>query len=784
MTHMQLTKDEALLFPHVISPTYLRLKSRLTEFTGVQKLVMLDRYSARDNALKTLKVGDLVVAEVKPDPQYPTQGFGHVKEINGGKVVVNIQFPESLDGDDNQPIDLENLSLDISKIVKPLETYWEQICYRAALGVASVEKTRGLRKYWFKKFFWMLSNQLAVPGGRILYGAGSNNDVTLFNCFVLDYIGDSRRAINDHRGTTMEIMSRGGGVGSNGSVLRPKDSLVVGVNGKSSGTVSWLDDLAKLTHLVQQGGSRRGAQMIGLGDWHPDIIAFILCKIQNPHILDKIIREVDDELIRQIAESFLVRDKNGKPVGVLDSKFMTGANISVLTSHDFMNAVEQDLDWELRFPDLENLTPEQKVIYDTEWQGMGDVRKWEAKGLPTRVYHTLKANSMWDLINIAARYSAEPGIIFIDECNDKSNSWYYAPLVVTNPCGEQPLPANAVCNLIAINMQKMKLAGLKQVNYALLKKVVHVSQRFADNVIDHSFYFLPENEKMALSERRVGKGVMGLADLMIDLELPYGSDEMLAETDEIFEFIKTESYLASADIAEEKGSFPYYNEELFLQSGFMATMPQHVIDVIKQKGIRNVCSLTVAPTGSTGTMVGVATGLEPYFSFSYFRSGRLGKFIEVRTEIAERYFRENPEATELPKWYVSAMQIGPLDHAKVQSVIQKHIDSAISKTCNATKDFTVEDNKELYLAAWKGGCKGVTVYVDGSRSAQVLNLTNEENEEFKAEEEVKVETEVEVKELVLAGFTDTTPSDDLLTGDTRLCEITFDESGNMLKECH
>jgi ribonucleoside-diphosphate reductase alpha chain len=270
---------------------------------------------------------------------------------------------------------------------------------------------------------------------------------------------------------------------------------------------------------------------------------------------------------------------------------------------------------------------------------------------------------------------------------------------------------------------------------------------------------------------------------MIDLELPYGSEEMLEETNAIFEFIKVESYLASANIAEEKGSFEYYDEEKFLQSGFMATMPQHVIEVIKQKGIRNVCSLTVAPTGSTGTMVGVATGLEPYFSFTYYRSGRLGKFIEVRTAIAEKFFAENPDATELPKWYVSSMQIGPLDHAKVQSVIQQHIDSAISKTCNAPRDFTVEQNKELYLAAWKGGCKGVTVYVDGSRDKQVLSVEAVENVFIAEAIGDAIEVLEEARELVAVG-SHVNPTDDMLTGDTRVCEIKFDESGNMIKECH
>lgn len=783
MTHIQLRPEEQALFPQVVNPVHLQRKAKLSQFEGLQKLVMLDRYSARDNTLKTLKVGDIVVAEVKPDPQYPTQGFGKVIAIEEGRITLDIEYPEALSDDAGNPLDLKNLTVAKEKIVKPLETYWEQICYRAAKGVASVEKSRGLQRYWFKQFFWMLSEQLAVPGGRILYGAGSGNDVTLFNCFVIPPVPDSRRGISRHRETTMEIMSRGGGVGSNGSALRPKDATVFGVNGKSSGAVSWLDDLSKLTDLVQQGGSRRGAQMIGLGDWHPDILTFILCKIQNPFVLDKITKEVQDEVITAIAESLLVRDAKGNPLEVRKQDFMTGANISVLISHDFMQAVEGDKDWTFRFPDLESLTEEQKATYDAQWSNMADVRKWEAQGLPVKNYHTLKATAMWDLINIAARYSAEPGVIFIDECNDMSNSYYYAPLVVTNPCGEQPLPANAVCNLIAVNMAKMSNSN-GTVNYPLLKKVAHVSQRFADNVIDHSFYFLDENEKMALSERRVGKGVMGLADLMIDLKLPYGSPEMLAETDRIFEFLKVESYIASANIASEKGSFPYYQKELFLRSGFMASMPDHVIEHISQNGIRNVCSLTVAPTGSTGTMVGVSTGLEPYYAFTYFRSGRLGKWIEVNTEVAEKYFRANPEATKLPDYYVSAQDLSPLDHVRVQAVIQKHIDSAISKTCNAPADFSVEDNKELYMAAWKSGCKGVTVYVDGSRDSQVLStkaVDNEFIEETQEAQEVEELITVEAKEVEKQP---TIITDASLTDDTRVCTIRFDETtGNMIKEC-
>lgn len=605
----------------------------------------------------------------------------------------------------------------------------------------------------------MLTNLYFIPGGRILYGAGSGVDVTLFNCFVLPFIHDSRGGIMYHNSEAAEIMSRGGGVGTNGSTLRPKDATVIGINGKSSGSVSWLNYLSLLTHLIIQGGSRRGAQMIALADWHPDVIEFIMCKMQNHFVLDKISKEVDDPYIKEIAESFLVRDVNGNPVSVRDKDFMTGANISVLISDDFMNDVINDEDWHLRFPDIDNLTPEQKKFYEEEWDKFGDVRKWEALGLPVKIYKTIKAKDIWRLINICARYSAEPGVIFIDHCNNMSNSHYYAPVIVTNPCGEQPLPPYAVCNLGAINLAKVYDPVKHDVDYNLLRRIVHVSQRFSDNVIDHSFYFSPKNEEMAKNERRVGKGVMGLADLMILLKLPYGSEEMLKKTDELFEFIAVESYLASTDLAKEKGSFPYFDAEKYLESGYMKRMPEKVREAVWKKGIRNVCSLTIAPTGSTGTMVGVSTGLEPYYSFKYYRSGRLGKFIEVNTAIAQKYFDENPGATKLPEWYVSALDIGPMEHVRVQGVIQRWVDSAISKTCNAPRTFTVEQNEELYLEAWRQGCKGVTVYVEGSRDTQILSVEAKENE-----------------------FTDDVTDDDL-TMDTRVCTIKFNEDGTMVKEC-
>lgn len=260
-----------------------------------------------------------------------------------------------------------------------------------------------------------------------------------------------------------------------------------------------------------------------------------------------------------------------------------------------------------------------------------------------------------------------------------------------------------------------------------------------DNVIDATPYFLEENKKQALGERRIGLGVMGLADLLIYCEKEYGSKEGNELVDQVFEVIATTAYEESIELAKEKGSFPFLRgeteaetaklREAFTNTGFMKGMPEEIRESIKEHGIRNSHLLTVAPTGSTGTMIGCSTGLEPYFSFTYYRSGRLGKFIEVKADIVEEYLREHPEADKdkLPHWFITAMDLSPEAHADVQCIIQRWIDSSISKTVNAPKGYTVEQVEKVYERLYKGGAKGGTVYVDGSRDSQVLTLKAEDN---------------------------------------------------------
>jgi ribonucleoside-diphosphate reductase alpha chain len=304
---------------------------------------------------------------------------------------------------------------------------------------------------------------------------------------------------------------------------------------------------------------------------------------------------------------------------------------------------------------------------------------------------------------------------------------------------EQPLAPYSVCNLAAVNLAEMANKDSKTVDFKKLKQTVKVGVRMQDNVIDATPYFLEDNQKQAIGERRVGLGVMGLHDLLIYCDTRYGSKEGNDLVDQIFETIATTAYRESIKLAKEKGSFPFLIGEddadtnrlrdAFTKTGYMKKMPEDINEGIKEYGIRNSHLLTVAPTGSTGTMVGVSTGLEPYFSFSYFRSGRLGRFIEVKADILREYLDRNPntDPDNLPDWFVSAMDLSPEEHADVQCVIQRWVDSSISKTVNAPKGYTVEQVEAVYERLYHGGAKGGTVYVDGSRDAQVLTLKAEEN---------------------------------------------------------
>ncbi|OXM16828.1 adenosylcobalamin-dependent ribonucleoside-diphosphate reductase [Paenibacillus herberti] len=644
------------------------MATKLTSLEGLSEKIFLDRYAWKKADPKETKVGDTVLVLTKDDPKFPTKEVGEVINRSGNKATVRTRSGAVVESD-------------VEKLTLTAEKTPEEMWNRLAKAMSSAEPDAERQKLWEERFRYILEDWKLVPGGRIAAGAGASDELTLFNCYVIPSPHDSRGGIMQTLAEMTEIMARGGGVGINLSSLRPRRSVVAGVNGSSSGSVSWGGLFSYTTGLIEQGGSRRGALMLMINDWHPDLMDFIT-----------------------------VKQKMGE---------VTNANLSVCVSNGFMKAVKEDGEWELVFPDTKD------PLYDEHWNG--DLAAWRKLGGTVLPYHTVKAREVWATIMESAWKSAEPGVVFMEYYNDMSNSWYFNPIICTNPCGEQGLPAWGVCNLSAINLSKFYDESRHDVDWEELGRVTRWSVRFLDNVIDTTPYHFEENERNQKNERRVGLGSMGLAELMIHLGIRYGSPESLEFLDRLYAFIARESYLASAEIAAEKEAFPAFDAELYLQSGFMKNIVERFPEVgeaVRSKGIRNVTVLTQAPTGSTGTMVGTSTGIEPYFAFEYFRQSRLG-FDKQLVPIAQEWKDAHPGET-LPEHFVTAMDLSPEDHIRVQAAIQRWVDSSISKTANCSADFTIEETTRLYELAYDLGCKGVTIYRDGSRDVQVLSTAKEE----------------------------------------------------------
>lgn len=544
-------------------------------------------------------------------------------------------------------------------------------------------------------------------GGRILAGAGTGEELTYFNCYVAPMIHDSRGGIADHRKIVMEIMSRGGGVGTNGSTLRPTNARVTKVRGKSSGAVSWLDDLSQLTHKVSQGGSRRGAQMIALADFHPDLLQFITAKAQKP------------------LKATLIIDGKKKTLkfGHRGNETLSGANISVLVSDRFMDAYYKNQDWELVFPDVASYTKEEMELYDSVWHEIGDpYRLKEEHGLRYKVYARIPARDIAKLIGICAHGSAEPGVLFLERANKFSNTWYFNPLICTNPCGEQFLAKWSVCNLGHVNFAEHLVfnpqTGFYEVDIEELKATTRALTRALDNVIDATPYYFQANEDNQKGERRLGLGTMGIDEALKLCGYDYGTQEGRDFAEHLFRTITVTAYKESVELAKEKGAFPHFEPNLFLQSEFMKFMAIHepeLVNDIYRHGIRNATIITQAPTGTTGTLAQTSTGIEPFFAGEFWRSSRIGHTVQKAPVI------KKAEAIGIDtSIFKYAGDYSTKQHLDFQAVCQKWCDSSISKTINAPKTSTVEDVIGLMEYAYEIGLKGFTVYVDGSREYQVL----------------------------------------------------------------
>ncbi|CAN5286604.1 adenosylcobalamin-dependent ribonucleoside-diphosphate reductase [soil metagenome] len=571
--------------------------------------------------------------------------------------------PTVLDGF-RQEIFLDRYSLKDEEGVA-LEKYPDQMWKRVAWGISQVEAPK-LQKFWEDKFYQAMRDFKFIPAGRILSGAGTPYEVTYYNCYVIPSPKDSRGGIMDNITKTVEIQSRAGGVGLNLSTLRPRGARVRKVNGTSSGPVNWASLYSTANHdVIQQGGSRRGALMLMMNDWHPDIEEFITVKE--------------------------------------DLSKIPGANLSICVSDDFMETLKRNGDWNLEFPDttFEN--------YDEEWNG--DLKLWKEKGYPVRLYKTVKARDMWNLITKAAWTSAEPGLVFIDRYNKMSNTWYFEKIIATNPCGEQGLGEWGVCNLGHLNLSLFVKDG--QIDYDALKEHTAIATRFLDNVVDANYYFYEENKIAQMNIRRTGLGTLGLGDALIKMGLKYGSDESLVTIEKIYKTIRDTAYSTSASLAKEKGVFGGYIKEKYLQGKFIKQLPAEIQDKIAANGIRNAVILTQAPTGTISILAGVSSGIEPVYEFEFKRTDRTGVHIVGHPLYQE--WKDKHAGEKVPDYFVSAGQLTPEEHIRVQAKIQEYVDSSISKTVNAPNSHTIEDVDRLYTLAYELGCKGVTYFRDGSR---------------------------------------------------------------------
>lgn len=545
---------------------------------------------------------------------------------------------------DGAPIDLS------------VEDTWRRIARDLAGAEAQPEA-------WEDSFYQALEDFKFLPAGRIIAGAGTARQVTLFNCFVMGTVPDSMAGIFDMLKEAALTMQQGGGIGYDFSTIRPKGAAVSGVAADASGPLSFMDVWDAMCRTIMSAGSRRGAMMATMRCDHPDIEDFITAKS--------------------------------------DSARLRMFNLSVLVTDAFMAAVRADGPWELQFGG--------------------------------KVYHTIAARDLWNRIMKSTYDYAEPGVIFIDRINAANNLNYVETIAATNPCGEQPLPPYGACLLGSINLARLVSDPFEPgaaLDGEALNRLVATAVRMMDNVVDASKFPLPQQLQEAQAKRRIGLGVTGLADALLMLGLRYGSDAAAAQTETWLRAIARAAYLASVDLAKEKGAFPLFDAEKFLASGNMMVMDEDVRAAIREHGIRNALLTSIAPTGTISLYAGnVSSGIEPVFAYSYTRKvlQKDGSRTEEQVEdYAVRLWREKFGDRALPDYFVNAQTLSPADHVKMQAAAQKWVDSSISKTINCPEDISFEAFKDVYMQAYDSGCKGCTTYRPNEVTGSVLSVATVE----------------------------------------------------------
>lgn len=535
----------------------------------------------------------------------------------------------------------------------------DEMWRRVAREIASPEKTQKLRKEWEEKFYWLLSNFRFIPGGRILFGAGQKRRATLLNCYFMPVKEDSIESIFEWCKEAARTYSFGGGVGTDISILRPKGSPVNNSAIYSTGAVSFMELMSTTTGTIGQAG-RRGALMITIGVDHPDVLDFI--DIKNDPARTKV-------------------------------KF---ANISVRVTDEFMKAVEEDREFELRFENEK-----------------------------ARIRKKIRARDLWEKLVKSAWASAEPGIIFWDAVKKGSPTEYNGMEIHGfNPCSEQALEDYGNCCLGNVNLSlfvKDEFTDRASIDWENLERALRFSVRFLDNVLDYNADKHPLKAQTEASQRsrRIGVGFTGFGDMLLKLNLKYDTSEAVQFTNKMFEYIKNIVYEASSDFASEKGGFPAFDLDIHLSRPFIKMLDGRVIEKIKKQGLRNACILTVPPVGSGSILAGTTSGIEPIFALSYYRRSKSlsQEEFKVYHPLVGEYMRRFGlhDETDLPPIFVTSHEIKPEMRVHMQAAIQKHIDSCISSTVNLPTDITLDEVERIYFLSWKLGCKSITVYREGSR---------------------------------------------------------------------
>lgn len=573
---------------------------------------------------------------------------------------------------------------------KPIDVTVEDTWFRIAEALAQAEMEPS---YWTQEFYNALEDFKFIPAGRIIAGAGADRNVTLFNCFVMGTIPDSMCGIFDMLKEAALTMQQGGGIGYDFTTIRPKGAEVKGVAADASGPLTFMDVWDAMCRTVMSAGSRRGAMMGTMRCDHPDIELFIDAKR-------------DPSKLRMF-------------------------NLSVLITDDFMDAVKNDLLW-----------PLVHSTFPGKGRDIGSIVGED--GVRRFIYNVISARGLWEKIMQSTYDYAEPGVIFIDRINKANNLKYIETIASTNPCGEQPLPPYGACLLGSINLTKFvsdPFTSTVEVNWKLLQDTVTIAIRMMDNVIDVTGFPLPQQEAEAKAKRRIGLGVTGLADMLVMLGMTYGSVESTQFTERLMKEIAEASYWASVSLAQEKGCFPLFNADEYLQSDFMLGMDEGLRETIREVGIRNSHLTSIAPTGTISLYAGnISSGIEPIFAYGYKRKvlqpdgSKIEEVVEDYAVSAyKKHFYEavyepgdfNTSAwddTYLPANFVTAQNLPPEAHLRMQAAAQRWIDSSISKTINLPREISFEDFQAVYLQAYELGCKGCTTYRPNDVTGSVLSV--------------------------------------------------------------